>query len=169
MGQPACRAGTELARRFWLNLPEACDMRQHNPPGTTAPPAPGPPLDFQAPAGFTPQPGRNCWRVEPCQRFAMLVDADAYFRALREALPRAEHTIFILGWDIDSRMELVPQARRTACGGPARLPVRAGGPAPRAAHLYPELGLRHGDGDGARVAAVGQRALAGAPAPVVPA
>lgn len=54
------------------------------------------------------EPGRNCWRVEPCRRFAMLVDADAYFRALREALPRAERTIFILGWDIDSRMELVP-------------------------------------------------------------
>ncbi|MGH8790484.1 MAG: VTT domain-containing protein, partial [Cupriavidus necator] len=84
-------------------------MRQHNPPGTTAPPATGPPHDGQAPADFTPEPGRNCWRVEPCQRFAMLVDADAYFRALREALPRAEHTIFILGWDIDSRMELVPQ------------------------------------------------------------
>ncbi|QQX88211.1 VTT domain-containing protein [Cupriavidus necator] len=84
-------------------------MRQHNAPGTTAPPATGPPHDCQAPAGFTPEPGRNCWCVEPCQRFAMLVDADAYFRALREALPRAEHTIFILGWDIDSRMELVPQ------------------------------------------------------------
>ncbi|WP_354682520.1 VTT domain-containing protein [Cupriavidus necator] len=84
-------------------------MRQQNPPGTTAHVAPDTPHEFQEPASFKLEPGRNCWRVEPCQRFAMLVDADAYFRALREALPLAEHTIFILGWDIDSRMELVPQ------------------------------------------------------------
>lgn len=83
-------------------------MRQQNPPGTTARLAPDTPHEVQEPASFTLQPGRNCWRVEPCQRFAMLVDGDAYFRALREALPLAEHTIFILGWDIDSRMELVP-------------------------------------------------------------
>ncbi|SOY62976.1 VTT domain-containing protein [Cupriavidus taiwanensis] len=86
-------------------------MRQYNAPGTTASPAPQaspPPHDPTSPPGFQLEPGRNCWRVEPCRRFAMLVDADAYFRALREALPLAEHTIFILGWDIDSRMELVP-------------------------------------------------------------
>ncbi|RDK11230.1 VTT domain-containing protein [Cupriavidus lacunae] len=82
-------------------------MRQDNPPGTTASPAPAPPHDLQSPGSLL-EPGRNCWRVESCRRFAMLVDGDAYFRALREALPRAEHTIFILGWDIDSRMELVP-------------------------------------------------------------
>lgn len=56
------------------------------------------------------RPGQNCWRVEPCARFAMLVDADAYFTALREALARTEQTIFILGWDIDSRMRLAHEA-----------------------------------------------------------
>ncbi|CAG9180029.1 VTT domain-containing protein [Cupriavidus respiraculi] len=54
------------------------------------------------------QPGRNCWRIEPAERFAMLVDGEAYFRALRAALIEAEHTVFILGWDIDSRFQLVP-------------------------------------------------------------
>lgn len=54
------------------------------------------------------EPGRNCWRIERATRFAMLVDGDEYFRALRDALTQAEHTIFILGWDIDSRFELVP-------------------------------------------------------------
>lgn len=54
------------------------------------------------------KPGHNCWRVAPCHRFAMLVDGEAYFAALREALKRARHTVFILGWDIDSRMTLVP-------------------------------------------------------------
>ncbi len=56
------------------------------------------------------RPGHNCWRVEPCRRFAMLVDGDAYFTALRQALTRAEHSVFILGWDIDSRMRLAPDS-----------------------------------------------------------
>jgi len=38
----------------------------------------------------------------------MLVDADAYFRAVRAAIRNARHSIFILSWDIDSRMRLVP-------------------------------------------------------------
>ena len=54
------------------------------------------------------QPGRNCWRIEHADRFAMLVDADAYFRAVRRAICNARHSIFILSWDIDSRMLLVP-------------------------------------------------------------
>ncbi|PWK35017.1 VTT domain-containing protein [Cupriavidus plantarum] len=54
------------------------------------------------------KPGHNCWRQEHSDRFAMLVDGEAYFSALREALLHARHTVFILGWDIDSRMELEP-------------------------------------------------------------
>jgi len=38
----------------------------------------------------------------------MLVDADAYFRAVRAAIRNARHSIFILSWDIDSRTRLVP-------------------------------------------------------------
>lgn len=53
-------------------------------------------------------PGRNCWRIERAHRFALLIDADAYFRALRRALVQARHSIFILSWDIDSRMRLIP-------------------------------------------------------------
>lgn len=54
------------------------------------------------------QPGRNCWRIEHAQRFAMLVDADAYFRAVRAAIVNARHSVFILSWDIDSRTRLIP-------------------------------------------------------------
>ncbi|HJV86496.1 MAG TPA: VTT domain-containing protein [Noviherbaspirillum sp.] len=53
--------------------------------------------------------GRNCWRIEHVHRFAMLVDADAYFRAVRAAVREARHSIYILSWDIDSRTWLVPQ------------------------------------------------------------
>jgi phospholipase D1/2 len=54
------------------------------------------------------QPGRNCWRIERARRFSMLVDAAAYFRAVRAAIRNAQHSVFILSWDIDSRTRLVP-------------------------------------------------------------
>ena len=53
-------------------------------------------------------PGRNCWRIERADRLAFLVDGAAYFAAVRAAIARAKRSVFILGWDIDSRMRLVP-------------------------------------------------------------
>jgi len=53
-------------------------------------------------------PGRNCWRIERADRVALLVDGVEYFGAVRAALARARRSIFILGWDIDSRMRLMP-------------------------------------------------------------
>ena len=55
------------------------------------------------------QPGRNCASVRHADRFSLLIDGADYFRVLREALTRAERTVFILGWDIDSRMKLTPE------------------------------------------------------------
>ncbi|MGZ8269225.1 MAG: phospholipase D-like domain-containing protein, partial [Burkholderiales bacterium] len=54
-------------------------------------------------------PGRNCWRIEHSDRMAFLIDGDAYFRAVRAAIIRAKRSVYILGWDIDSRIRLVPQ------------------------------------------------------------
>jgi phosphatidylserine/phosphatidylglycerophosphate/cardiolipin synthase-like enzyme/uncharacterized membrane protein YdjX (TVP38/TMEM64 family) len=54
-------------------------------------------------------PGRNCWRIERAARVGFLVDGEEYFGAVRNALPKARHSIYILGWDIDSRMRLVPK------------------------------------------------------------
>ncbi len=53
--------------------------------------------------------GRNCWRREHSDRVAFLVDAQAYFSAFASAAEQAEHSIFILGWDIDSRLCLNPE------------------------------------------------------------
>jgi len=53
-------------------------------------------------------PGRNCWRIERADRVAFLVDGADYFAAVRSALSKARHSILVLGWDIDSRMRLVP-------------------------------------------------------------
>lgn len=54
------------------------------------------------------QPGRNCWRIERARRFSLLIDAEAYFTAVRAAIREARHSIFILSWDLDSRTWLVP-------------------------------------------------------------
>ena len=53
------------------------------------------------------QLGRNVWRIEPANRAAVLVDGAAFFGALRRAFLNAERSIFIVGWDIDSRTRLV--------------------------------------------------------------
>lgn len=52
------------------------------------------------------EPGRNCWRVADAHRAAFLVDGEDYFRAFAEACEGARSTIYILGWDIDSRIRL---------------------------------------------------------------
>ncbi|HYD04707.1 MAG TPA: VTT domain-containing protein [Reyranella sp.] len=52
-------------------------------------------------------PGRTVWRIEPCRRAAVLVDAAAFFGAVRSAFLVARRSIFVVGWDIDSRTELV--------------------------------------------------------------
>jgi phosphatidylserine/phosphatidylglycerophosphate/cardiolipin synthase-like enzyme/uncharacterized membrane protein YdjX (TVP38/TMEM64 family) len=54
------------------------------------------------------EPGRNCWRIARASKLAFLVDGEAYFGAVRESLRGAQRSIFILGWDIDSRQRLVP-------------------------------------------------------------
>jgi phospholipase D1/2 len=53
------------------------------------------------------RPGSNCWRSAHASRVSFLIDSSAYFPALREAAIRARHSIFIVGWDIDSRTKLV--------------------------------------------------------------
>jgi len=53
-------------------------------------------------------PGRTCWRIERARKLSWLVDGEQYFGAVRTAMANAQNTIFIVGWDIDSRMKLVP-------------------------------------------------------------
>jgi phospholipase D1/2 len=54
------------------------------------------------------QPGRNCWRVERANRFYCIQDAADYFKLVRRAILSARHSIFILGWDLFSAVDLVP-------------------------------------------------------------
>jgi phospholipase D1/2 len=52
-------------------------------------------------------PPRNCWRLASAERLAFLIDGAAYFRAFREAVCQARHSVLILSWDIDTRLHLV--------------------------------------------------------------
>ncbi|MDJ0896551.1 MAG: VTT domain-containing protein [Alphaproteobacteria bacterium] len=67
------------------------------------------------------QEGRTYWRAGHANRAAVLVDAAAYFGVLRNALMRARHSIFVLGWDIDSRVELIGEDPEQDDGAPRRL------------------------------------------------
>jgi phosphatidylserine/phosphatidylglycerophosphate/cardiolipin synthase-like enzyme/uncharacterized membrane protein YdjX (TVP38/TMEM64 family) len=50
--------------------------------------------------------GDTCWRVARAERAAVLIDAADYFAALRASLLTAERSIFLLGWDLDSRTRI---------------------------------------------------------------
>ncbi|MGE5469803.1 MAG: VTT domain-containing protein [Bacteroidota bacterium] len=52
------------------------------------------------------EPGRNCCTVARAERVALLVDADAYFRAFMQAAERAKQSILILAWDFSSATRL---------------------------------------------------------------
>lgn len=73
-----------------------------------------PASDIAPPAGTDgagPRPllvaGRNCWRIEPARRLAFLIDGESCYGAMHAAMRRARHSIHVLAWDIDSRVELV--------------------------------------------------------------
>lgn len=51
--------------------------------------------------------GENCWRIGEAERIAWLVDGEEYFGALRSSIEAARREILIVGWDIDSRVELI--------------------------------------------------------------
>jgi phosphatidylserine/phosphatidylglycerophosphate/cardiolipin synthase-like enzyme/uncharacterized membrane protein YdjX (TVP38/TMEM64 family) len=53
------------------------------------------------------RPNHNVWRIERAARAAVLIDAAAFFEAVRGACLKAERSIIVVGWDIDSRTPLV--------------------------------------------------------------
>jgi len=61
----------------------------------------------------------NCWRRENARRVAIAIDGAAYFRAVREAILAARRSVFILGWDIHSKLKLVRDSEKD--GFPAEL------------------------------------------------
>lgn len=57
---------------------------------------------------LTPAPvtvGKNCWRIEQASRASIIVDADDYYQAARQAMVSAKHRIMLIGWDFDTRIK----------------------------------------------------------------
>lgn len=57
------------------------------------------------------KPGKNCWRTEHADRIAFLIDGANFFRAFREMAKQAQHSLLIIGWDIDSRVKLIKEQK----------------------------------------------------------
>jgi len=55
-------------------------------------------------------PGLTCWTKTRATKLAIIQDAGPTFAAQAEAMAMARRSIFILGWDIDSRTPLAPTA-----------------------------------------------------------
>ncbi|WNO53100.1 phospholipase D-like domain-containing protein [Stakelama saccharophila] len=60
------------------------------------------------------EPGRNCWRIERASRATVVVDAEDYFRLVRDAMCEAKHQLLLIGWDFDARIKLVYGHRDSA-------------------------------------------------------
>lgn len=53
------------------------------------------------------QQGRNYWKKGKAHRVSFIIDAQAYFKAFVEAVLKAERSVYITGWDIDSQLKLL--------------------------------------------------------------
>src|SRR3954469_15167592 len=67
------------------------------------------------------RPGCNVWRIERAKRATILIDGAAFFSAVRQAFIKAQRSIFIVGWDIDSRTRLVGDTAQPEDSFPATL------------------------------------------------
>lgn len=61
------------------------------------------------------KPQKNCWQVNKAHRAAFLIDGEAYFRALHEAMRQARESIMIVGWDLHSGLRLIRDKKETDC------------------------------------------------------
>lgn len=57
-------------------------------------------------AGAVLVPGTTCWRSARAHRLAVIIDAAAYCAHLKVAILKSRHSILLIGWDFDTRVEL---------------------------------------------------------------
>ena len=63
-------------------------------------------------------PGHSCWKTVMAHRLALIQDAGPTFAAIATAFEAARRSVFVVGWDLDSRTMLRPEA---PCPEEARL------------------------------------------------
>jgi phosphatidylserine/phosphatidylglycerophosphate/cardiolipin synthase-like enzyme/uncharacterized membrane protein YdjX (TVP38/TMEM64 family) len=91
------------------------------------------------------RPGDTCWCQAHAPRFGVLIDADAYFRAAREAMILAEREIVILAWEFHTKTELVRPPKDAPAGAAAAddgWPTRLGDFLIALAEAKPDLEIR---------------------------
>ncbi len=64
------------------------------------------------------RPDHTVWQNQRANRAAVLVDAAAFFEAVRGAFLKARRSILVVGWDIDSRTRLIGEDAHPADGYP---------------------------------------------------
>ncbi|KAA9384129.1 phospholipase [Neorhizobium galegae] len=61
----------------------------------------------------------TCWRVAGADRVSVIIDAAGFFEHARNAMLKAERSIYMVGWDFDTRIDLVPGSAND--GAPEKL------------------------------------------------
>ena len=67
------------------------------------------------------EPGENCWVKSNATFATPLIDCGNYYKALHSAIVKAKHSIFIVGWDIDSRIRLLRGEDEEQSKAPSRI------------------------------------------------
>ncbi len=52
------------------------------------------------------KPGHNCWKISRAEKASYLIDANDYFKFLKDSLINSRYQIFILSWDFNSKVKL---------------------------------------------------------------
>jgi phospholipase D1/2 len=52
--------------------------------------------------------GESCWRVARADRFSVIIDAADFFRLAKQSMLKAKRSIYMIGWDFDTRIRLEP-------------------------------------------------------------
>lgn len=89
-----------------------------------------------------PQQSSSVWRYARASRARVVIDAEAYFELIREAMLNAHQRIFLIGWDFDSRIRLAGGRRWWNLPRKERYPARLGAFMVWLTKRRPELEIR---------------------------
>lgn len=68
---------------------------------------------------------KNAWRTDAAERLGFIVDAADYYLSIKDVLPGAEKSIWIIGWDFDPDIRLDPKNSEETLGAFLRSLVEA--------------------------------------------
>ncbi|MCJ8517401.1 phospholipase D1/2 [Pseudorhizobium tarimense] len=52
--------------------------------------------------------GESCWQKARADRFSVIIDAADFFRFAKQSMLKAKRSIYLIGWDFDTRIRLEP-------------------------------------------------------------